>query len=105
MMDALAPLATAAFTRYAQVSLQGWRLALTLGCGAAHALALLVMLLTSAFFLVFVARELAALCVQLLRRCVRAGAVLLGAATHSPVGNSVRVLTKVLSSGELSSMR
>ncbi|TYZ57374.1 hypothetical protein PybrP1_009535 [[Pythium] brassicae (nom. inval.)] len=99
------PLAAQVFARYTHVSLQGWRLALALSCGAARAVTLLAMLLVSAFFLVFVARELAALCVQLLRRCVRAGAMVLGAAAHSPVGESVRVLTKVLSSGELSSLR
>lgn len=104
-MDDAPSLAAQVFVRYAHMSLQSWRLALALSCAAFRAVALLAGLLASAFFVVFVARELTALGVHLLRQCVRAGNVVLGAAAHSPVGDSVRVLTKVLSSGELSGLQ
>lgn len=96
---------TLAYSHYTEVSRHGWRLAFVLARTGFHALALLCMLLFSAFFLVFVVREVVLVCAQLLRHCARVGGVLLGVVHHARVNDSVYVWTKVLSSGELSSMQ
>lgn len=93
------------YAHYVQFSLQGWRLAFLLLCCAYQALVALAMLLAAAFMLVFVAREVASMCAQLLRHCFGVGDTLLDIANHSHVGTTVYALAKVLSSTELSSMQ
>lgn len=93
------------YALYVQLSLQGWRLAFLLLCWAYNALVLAIMVLTTAFVVVFVAREVTSMGALLLRHCFGVGDTLLEIANHTHVGTAVYAWTKVLSSGELSSMQ